>query len=140
MQTASNSLNNLTTVSSLNASLTLLSLLGKPPSPGPLGGLHSLVKTLWKLLEPSPPGEVTNSSFMCSLYPHIQTSYWAWPMATPKTAFPVTLPIVYSRHTGILAVPQNLHSHLPGVKNVLPGVLPTSSDCSNVSSCRRSCL
>lgn len=32
-----------------------------------------------------------------SLYPHLQTSYWAWPTGTPETAFPVTPPIVYTR-------------------------------------------
>lgn len=42
--------------------------------------------------------------------------------ATPETAFPTTLPTVHSGHTGLLAVPSNLHSHLPGVEYSLPCV------------------
>lgn len=115
--------------------------LGSPPLQ-----VHLVVSTHWLRLygnvssplfqekrEP-PSGAASTLTYR----PHI-----GGPTAVPKTAFPVSLPDVYSTHTGILAVPQNLHSHLPGVKKCSPrylhSVFPNSSDCSNIS-CRRSCL
>lgn len=47
-------------------------------------------------------------------------------MVMHKTAFPTALPIVYSRHTGLLAIPQNLHPHLSGVKYFLSGIYMSS--------------
>lgn len=67
-------------------------------------------------LAPTPPPEVTNR--LCSLLPSLRTPGRTSSLAVPKTARPT----LCSRHTGLLAVPPNLHSHLPGVKYFTPGV------------------
>lgn len=92
-----------------------------PPRPGPLKwsvltGWDS-VKTSWA------PSSRRSDQFLLQMQPSplpYRPHIGPGPHLLLKLHFLSLFP--WFTHTGILAAPQNLHSHLPGVNNVLPGI------------------